>query len=141
MVVEEVERLRELECVLGNEGRFLRRHGGLDLSSERSCQQHHLPEGIAIGSAKQFARRILIYSFEGRLVKAGLLFAQLPKNVARANHGILAVWAGFALKAEGILEIERDDRSARKFQKEVAQRSDGDGVRDGGALASAGKSA
>jgi len=62
------------------------------------------------------------------------LFAQLPKNVARANHGILAVWAGFALKAEGILEIERDDRSARKFQKEVAQRSDGDGVRDGGAL-------
>ena len=66
--------------------------------------------------------------------KVRLLVAQLAENISRAHHGVLAVGAGFALEAEGVLEVEGDGGRAREFQQEIAQRADGDGVRDGGAL-------
>ena len=42
----------------------------------------------------------------------------------------MAIRTGFALKAERVLEIESDDRIARKFQQKKAQRAYGDAVRD-----------
>ena len=51
-VVEKVERLRELERVLREEGGFLRAHGGFDLGAERSCEQHQFPKRIAVRPAE-----------------------------------------------------------------------------------------
>ena len=51
-VVEEVERLRELERVFRDKGWFLRTHCGFDLGAEGSCEQHHFPKRIAVRSAE-----------------------------------------------------------------------------------------
>ena len=67
-------------------------------------------------------------------VKVRLLVLRFAENVARANHGILAIRSGLAVEAKRILEIESDDGRACELEQEIAQRAYGDGVRDGGAL-------
>ncbi len=66
--------------------------------------------------------------------KFGIRFRAFAHDSVHAHDGILHVGSGLALEAERILEIEGDDRRAREAQQEIAQRADGDGVRDGRAL-------
>ena len=108
----------KLKGILGDECRLVCTDGGLNLGSKRSRQQDHLPERIAIGSCKQFFGRPLIHLAQRGYVKVRLPFAQLTENIARANHGVL-IRPGLPLEAEGVLEIESDDRRACELEEKI----------------------
>src|SRR5579864_7730524 len=52
MVIEKIERLRELERVLGDEGRLLCRDCGIDLRVERCREEREFPERVSIGDGE-----------------------------------------------------------------------------------------
>jgi hypothetical protein len=52
MVIEKIEGLRKLELVLGNKGRLLRRHGGIDLCVERGREESHFPRRVSVGAGE-----------------------------------------------------------------------------------------
>src|SRR5262249_28068201 len=51
---------------------------------------------------------------------------QLAEDRVRSHNRVLNVWSCFAVKRQCLFEIESDDRVARVFQQEIAQRSDRD---------------
>src|SRR5579863_836645 len=54
----------------------------------------------------------------------------LAKDITNSYYRILNVRPGFALEAERILEVEGDHRIPRVLEHEVAQRANGDLLRD-----------
>src|SRR5262249_55197042 len=56
--------------------------------------------------------------------------SKLGEDVARAAYGVLQVRAGLASELQSFFKIESDNRCARVFEQEVAQRGDGDLARD-----------
>src|SRR5690242_1840910 len=51
---------------------------------------------------------------------------RFPEDAGGPNHGVLRVRTGFSFKAEGVLEIEGDQRLFRVLEHEVAQGADRD---------------
>ena len=52
MVIEKIERLRELESVLGDEGGLLRADRGIDLRVERCREERKFPERVSVGAGE-----------------------------------------------------------------------------------------
>ena len=130
-VVEKIEGLRQLEGVLGDECRLLCAERRTHLRIERSSQQHQFPQIVAFGRLQQILERSLVgFRRQAARAKIRLLLGRFAENIARAHDGILAIGPRLALEAERVAEVESDDGRARELQQEVAQRADGDGMRN-----------
>src|ERR1019366_1256737 len=133
-VIEGVEKLRQLEGMLGKISRF----GGRDALAHDirgfRGRQPQLPDVVA-GFASEVLREILrrdaVCRVSAEPIRIESTFAE---NVGSADDGILRVRACVALETQGVFEIEGDYRRLRELQHEVAQCPDGDLRGNAGAL-------
>ena len=104
LVVEIVERLRQLKRVFGNEGGFLRGDRRIHGIIKRAGGKQQFPQVGAVGLGKALTGSVGIpfHRRERRLCS----FAADPAN---AHHRILAIRSRFAFEAQRVLEIESDN--------------------------------
>ena len=123
-MIEVVERLRELEGVLGDMRRFAARcrafDGAIGFRSQQAATARNLP------CCKCASRALRGKNCRENREALSPRLSNLRRMLRGAHGGVLHVGAGFAFEAEGFLEIESDHGIARELQHEVAQRADGD---------------
>src|SRR3981189_2271627 len=150
-VIEGIEKLRQLEGVLGKISRF----SGCDALAHDvrgfSGRQPELPYivgGFAVKEAGKILRRDAACRVSSRPriarrhrnaargVSTETLRIQstFAKNIGSAHDRILRVRARITLETQGVFKIECDHRLFRELQHEVAQCSDGDLRGNAGAL-------
>src|ERR1700693_5036738 len=124
VVIEKVERLRQLKRKLRDESWLpsfnSRFHGHI----KRPGEHHQLPQAVAFRSGKEPSHRFM-RNFRLR----GASFRPLTANPTDSHHRILAVGTSLSLKAQRILKIKCDGRVTREFQKKKSQRPNGNLVR------------
>src|SRR4029077_6069740 len=133
-MIKSIEKLRELECVLGQVGGFGRGNALVNnVGSLRSCQPE-FPNFVAV-----FAGEISCEFAGGKgggRVSAELVWikAALAEDVGGSNYRILGVWSGLTFEAQRFFEIECDHRRLGELQHEIAQSTDGDLCGNSGTL-------
>src|SRR5579859_3668468 len=122
LMIEIVERLRELKGI----PRYVRRLSAGDCALDSVVRfgrgQQHLPEILTLQlPGKSITGEIALEVWRGLA-----LLRELPKDVARAHGSILDIGTGLAFKAQCFLKVECDHRRARELEQEVTQRADRD---------------
>src|SRR6202521_2467256 len=125
-VIEGVEKLRQLEGMLGKISRF----GGRDALAHNISgfrrRQPELPNTIgrfAIQEAGKIIRRDAACRVSAEVIR---IQSTLTENIGSAHHRILRVRAGVSLETQSVFKIEGDHRLFRELKHEIAQCSDGD---------------
>src|SRR5580698_3828136 len=133
-MVKSVEKLRQLEHVLGQMCRFGGGDALVDDVGSFRRRQPEFPE-VVVSLAEKESGKIgggdVASHVSTEIVGIESTFAE---NVCRADHGILRVRTSLAFKAQRLFEIEGDDGGLGELEHEVAQSADGDLGRDGGAF-------
>src|SRR5262245_58501911 len=125
ILIELAEPLGERERIL-RDGRWFKGYQNLTHDFvESRCQVNHFPN--VVRSVQQFREPgVLAENGDFGKIEAGFGFAKFGEDAIRTDRGVLKIWAGFSLKAEGFLEIKRDDRIAGEFQQKVPEGADRD---------------
>ena len=127
-VIEVVEELRQLECMLGRVGWFGSGNALVDDGGGLRRRQPDFPDFVS-----RFALEIPVEIDGGseHLLRSDSGFAE---DVGRPHDGVLSLGSGFAFEAESFFEVEGDDRRLGELQHEVAQGAHGDIGSDPGAF-------
>src|SRR5258706_7179900 len=123
-VIEKVETPRQCKGILGKV-RGLRRGVALrDHFVEPLCEHHQRPNlsSRLIGEdLRNFCTLTRRGARDDFFSPGDSISIQLAKDRIGTYRSILAIWPGLSFKRKGVLEVESDNRVARKLQQEIAQ--------------------
>ena len=127
-MVVAVELLAEEEGELGQVGEFEGRDRAEDLLLERGGRQDEVPEvGLfCLGRGRPGSESPAVRRRDDVGLGHAVPLLELAEDAGQPDRRVLEVGAGLALEAQGLLEVEDDDRVPGELEHEVAQGPGGD---------------